>query len=54
MKYKALTTIYTKAGIIDLGQVFTLKSSGLLKKDADELVQRGCASVETEAETKED
>lgn len=54
MKFKALVTIYTKAGVISSGQVFTLKGSGLPKKDADDLVQRGFARVETEFETKED
>jgi hypothetical protein len=54
VKYKAIHTIYTKAGIIDSGSVFTLKSSGMSKKEADELVERGAASAETEPEAKED
>jgi len=54
VKYKAIHTVYTKAGIIDSGSVFTLKGSGLSKKEADELVQRGAASVETETEANEE
>lgn len=50
MKYKALHTIYTKAGIIDFGSVFTPKSFGLSKKEADELVQCGAAGVEPETD----
>ena len=54
MKYKALVSIYTKAGVIHPGSVFTLRSSGISKKEADELVQRGFAGVETEPEAKEE
>jgi len=54
VKFKALVTIYTKAGVISSGQVFMIKGSGLVKKDVDELIQRGFARVETETETKED
>jgi len=50
VKFRALTTIHTRAGVIDSGSVFTLKSSGLTKKAADELVQRGFARVEAERE----